>query len=177
MKNRSFEVLCHKQIWNARRGSKEKYAMKHSWWQSCQPLLEHFLKSNLCILYFVSKLRKSIIQCFKRCAIWSWNEGVTAIASRSLQAEGRICTALRNHPFVAKWFRSLFVQYCGFPPEFSRHDGSQIPQAKRPLRSVAKSAVCCEEISQPFLCICEISQTSFAPAKWSLVCRPSILSL
>ena len=29
MKNRSFEVLCHKQIWNVRRGSKEKSAMKH----------------------------------------------------------------------------------------------------------------------------------------------------
>ncbi|KAL6310775.1 hypothetical protein AAG906_007419 [Vitis piasezkii] len=28
MKNRSFEVLCHKQIRNARRGSKEKSAMK-----------------------------------------------------------------------------------------------------------------------------------------------------
>ena len=28
MKNRSFEVPCHKQIRNARRGSKEKSAMK-----------------------------------------------------------------------------------------------------------------------------------------------------
>ena len=65
MKNQSFEVLCHKQIWNARRRSKEKSAMKHSWWQSCQPLLEHFLKSNLGILYVVSKLRKSEIQCKK----------------------------------------------------------------------------------------------------------------
>ena len=79
------------------------------------------------------------------------------------------CTALRNHPFVAKWFRSLFVQCCGFPPEVSRHDGSRIPQAERPLCSVAKSVVCCEVISQPFLCIYKISQTSFAPAKWSLV--------
>ncbi|RVW69793.1 hypothetical protein CK203_064278 [Vitis vinifera] len=30
MKNQSFEVLCHKQIRNARRGSKEKSAKKHS---------------------------------------------------------------------------------------------------------------------------------------------------
>ncbi|KAL6327097.1 hypothetical protein AAG906_014341 [Vitis piasezkii] len=30
MKNQSFEVLCHKEIRNARRGSKEKSAMKHS---------------------------------------------------------------------------------------------------------------------------------------------------
>ena len=34
MKNRSFEVLCHKQIRNARRGSKEKSTMKHSRGQS-----------------------------------------------------------------------------------------------------------------------------------------------
>ena len=79
------------------------------------------------------------------------------------------CTALRNHPFVAKWFRSLFAQYCGIPPEVSRHIGIRTPQVERPPRSGAKSTVCCEVISQPFLCICEISQTSFSPAKWSLV--------
>ena len=54
-------------------------------------------------------------------------------------------------------------------PDISWHVGSRTPQAERPLRSVAKSTVCCEVISQTFLCICEISQTSFAPAKWSLV--------
>ena len=37
------------------------------------------------------------------------------------------------------------------------------------ISNLVLSAVCCEVISQPFLCICEISQTSFAPAKWSLV--------
>ena len=79
------------------------------------------------------------------------------------------CTALRNHLFVARWFRSLFVQCCVSPPEVSHHDGSRIPQVERPLRSVAKSVVCCEVISQPFLCLCEISQTSCAHAKWSLV--------
>ncbi|RVW89484.1 hypothetical protein CK203_043623 [Vitis vinifera] len=31
MKNQSFEVLCHKQIRNARRGSKEKSVMKQFW--------------------------------------------------------------------------------------------------------------------------------------------------
>ena len=126
MKNQSFEVLCHKQIRNARRGSKEKSAMKHFLWQSCQPLLEHFLKSNLCMLYVVSNLRNSAIQCFKRYIIRSWNEGVIAVVSRT-------------------------------------------PQAESQLRSVVKSAFCCEVILQPFLCICEISQSSFSPAKWSLV--------
>ena len=65
-------------------------ALKHSWWQSFQPLLEQFLESNLCMLYVISKLRKSTIQCFKRSMIRSWNEGVTAIGSQSLQVEGRI---------------------------------------------------------------------------------------
>ena len=82
------------------------------------------------------------------------------------------CKVLWNHPFVAKWFRSLFAQCCGIPSEVSRymwHVGSRTPQDERPLRSVAKSAVCCEVISQPFLCLCEISQTSFSLAKWFLV--------
>ena len=107
MKNQSFEVLCHKQIRNARRGSKEKSAMKHSWWQSFQPLLKHFLKSNLYILYVVSNIRKSTIQCFKRCAIRSWNKGVRAIGSRSLQAEGQFRRA-------AKWFRNHLVRLWNF---------------------------------------------------------------
>ena len=41
------------------------------------------------------------------------------------------CKVLRNHPFVAKWFHSLFVQCCGFPPEVARympHVGSWEPQ-------------------------------------------------
>ena len=92
----SFKVLCHKQIRNARRGSKEKSAMKHSRWQSCKPLLEYFLESNLCMLYVVSKLKKSTIQCFKQYAIRSWNEGVTTIGSWSLQAEGKFHTAAKS---------------------------------------------------------------------------------
>ena len=120
MKNQSFEVLCHKQIWNARRGGKEKSAMKHFLWQSCQPLLEHFLKSNLYMLYVVSKIRKSTIQCFKRCAICIWNEGVTAIASRSLQAKGRFLHGCEIN-LLLREFRSHFAQCCGIPPEVSRY--------------------------------------------------------
>ena len=125
MKNQSFEVLCHKQIRNARRRSKEKSTMKHSWWQSCQLLLEHFLNYIFYILYTISKLRKSRIQCFKR-----WQFGVEMKELQPLQADHsklkeEIFKVLRNHPFVAKWFRSLFVQCCGFPPEGARY----MPQA------------------------------------------------
>ena len=123
MKNQSFEVLYHEQIRNARRGNKEKSAMKHFLWQSCQTLLEHFLKSNLCMLYVVSKLRKSSIQCFKWCVIRSWNEGVTAVGSRTPQAESQLRSAaksafcceirllLRNQPFAVKWFCSPFCEF------------------------------------------------------------------
>ena len=48
---------------------------------------------------------------------------------------------LRNHPFVAKWFRSLFVQCCGFPPEVARYmpqAGSWEPQGGSQLRSPAR---------------------------------------
>ena len=47
--------------------------------------------------------------------------------------------------------------------------GSFAPQDESQLRSPARITLCCEVISQPFLDICEISQTSFSPAKWSLV--------
>ena len=86
------------------------------------------------------------------------------------------CKVLRNHPFVAKWFRSLFAQCCGIPPKVSfyiRHVGSWASQFESRLRSAARLAFCCEVISQLFLYVCEISQTSFSLAKWSLV-RPDI---
>ena len=43
------------------------------------------------------------------------------------------------------------------------------PQDGSQLCSPAKIACCCEMISQPFLSACEISQTSFSLAKWSVV--------
>ena len=83
--------------------SRSKYARKEHWrkekqseenkgqqLQSSCTLLEHFPKSIFYILYTISKLRKSRIQCFKPCTIWSWNEEVTAFGRWLLQAEGRI---------------------------------------------------------------------------------------
>ena len=77
---------------------------------------------------------------------------------QSLQADHsklkeEFCIALRNHHFVAKWFRSHFAQCCGISPEVSRylqHVGSRTPQAESQLHSAAKSAFCGEVISQPF---------------------------
>ena len=106
----SFIVLCHKQIMNARRESKERNLT----WRiqedsNCLTLLEHFLESISCILYFFSKLEKLGIQHFKRCVNWSWNEEVIAIGSQSHQGEGQfrsceISLWLRNHKvIIVKW--------------------------------------------------------------------------
>ena len=74
------------------------------------------------------------------------------------------CKVLRNHPFVVKWFRSLFVQCGGFPPEVARympHVGSWEPQDESQLRSTTRLAFCCEVISQPFLCLRNLADIIF----------------
>ena len=48
MKNQSFKVLCHKQIRNARRGSKEKSVMKHILDDSH---VSHFLSTSWSPIY------------------------------------------------------------------------------------------------------------------------------
>ena len=78
------------------------------------------------------------------------------------------CKVLQNQPFVAR-ISQPFCTVLWISLEVSRRDGSQTPQDESQLRSGAEPAFCCEVISQPFLDVCEISQTSFSPAKWSLV--------
>ena len=73
-----------------RREGKQSEENRGQQLQSSFALLEHLPKSIFYMLYTISKLRKSRIQCFKWYAIRSWNEGVTAIATQSLQVEGRI---------------------------------------------------------------------------------------
>ena len=106
---------------------KRKSAMKHSWWQSFQPPLEQFLKSNLYILYVFSKIRKSTIQFFKRFMNRSWNEEFRAIGSRSLQAEGQFrraakstfgCEMISQPSCSSAKFRSHFVRLWNSPESF-----------------------------------------------------------
>ena len=63
--------------------------------QSSFTLLEHLPKSIFYMLYTISKLRKSRIQRFKPCTIWSWNEEDMAFGRQLHQAEGQFRT-LRN---------------------------------------------------------------------------------
>ena len=117
--------------------------------------------SNLCILYVIRKLRKLKIQCFKRYAIWSWNEEVTAFGRQLLQAEGRIQQSVAKSTFCCGMISQPFCIVLWISPEVSRRDGSQTPQDESQLCRGVESAFCCKEISQTSLCTCEISQTSF----------------
>ena len=71
----SLIVLCQsrskyerKEHWRKEKQSEENRGQQL---QSSFALLEHFLKSIFYILYTISKLMKSRIQCFKRCTIQS----------------------------------------------------------------------------------------------------------
>ena len=61
------------------------------------------------MLYTISKLRKSRIQRFKPCMIWSWNEEDMAFGRQLHQAEGQFRT-LRNWNFNVrnlKWMATV----------------------------------------------------------------------
>ena len=51
--------------------AKSSHAMRNSKDSSYKETLEHFMESIFYILYIISNLGKSGVQCFKRCAIWS----------------------------------------------------------------------------------------------------------
>ena len=99
----------------ARREEKQSEENRGQQLQSSCVLLEHFPKSSFYILYTIWKLRKSKIQLFKPCTIWSWNEEVTAFGRWLLQAEGRIqqsvakspfCCGMISHPFCTVLWNS-----------------------------------------------------------------------
>ena len=99
MKNQSFEALKSFAISKSEmQGGEAKINLPWSILEDshCHPLLEHFLKLNLFILYVFSKLGKLAIQYFKQCTIQSWNEGVTTIGSRALKAEGQFRRAAKS---------------------------------------------------------------------------------
>ena len=107
-----------------------KWKHEHKQWrrgkqrQSSFALFKHFPKSIFYMLYTISKIKKSRIQCFKRCAIRSWNEGVKAIRSWSLQAEGRFLHGCEIS-LLLREFRSHFEQCTGvllkLPDSCNRH--------------------------------------------------------
>ena len=75
-----------------RREEKQSEENRGQQLQSSFTLLEHFPKSIFYMLYTISNLRKSKIQSFKPCMIWSWNEEDMAFGTQLHQAEGQFRT-------------------------------------------------------------------------------------
>ena len=76
--------------------------------------LEHFLESIIYILYIVSKLGKSGVQCFKQCANQSWNEEVMAIWRQLHQAGGSFRNDFEIQLMISKfnlWFRNSTYEF------------------------------------------------------------------
>ena len=74
---------ARKEQWRRGKQSEDKQRGQHL--QSSFALLEHFPKSIFYMIYTTSKIRKSRIQRFKPCTIWSWNEEDMAFGSQLLQ--------------------------------------------------------------------------------------------
>ena len=89
--------------------------------QSSFALLEHFPKSIFYMLYTISKLRKSKIQRFKPCTIWSWNEEDMAFGIQLHQAMGtpfrKVNSTLRNFSKeICFMVRNLAISHHEEPP-------------------------------------------------------------
>ena len=106
----SFVFLFQNQIMNARRRSKERnltWRIQED--RNCWTHFEYFMESILCILYFISKLRKLGVQRFKRFVNWSWNKEVMAVWRQLHQAVRNFAAT----KWAAKWnplvkFRKVF---------------------------------------------------------------------
>ena len=94
--------------------------------QSSLALLEHFPKSILYMLYTISNIRKSRIQRFKPCTIWSWNEVDMAFGRQLHQAEGQFCTPLCK-------VRNSSVQSVGISHTSNQRAKLELQRANFPL--------------------------------------------
>ena len=123
------------------------------------------------MLYTISKLRKSTIQWFKRCAIRSWNEEVAVFASQSLQVEGSIFQSVAKSPFCCEVIPQPFcivgcISSWRCPTYTAR--GNLGTLRWKPTSQPCEDSMLLRNISQPLLSACEISQTPFSLAKWFL---------
>ena len=139
--------------------------------QSSCALLEHLPKSIFYMLYTISKLRKSRIQRFKSCVIWSWNEEVTSFGRWLLQAEGRIQQSVAKSAFCCENFAAFLYSAMEFLlklPDTCRKLERWEPQGGSQFRSPASLTCCCENTSQPSWVSAKSRRHHFSPAKWFL---------
>ena len=123
------------------------------------------------MLYTISKLRKSTIQCFKRCAIRSWNEEVAAITSQSLRAEGSILQSVAKSPFCCEVIPQPFctvgcISFWSCPTYTAR--GKLGTSRWKSTSQPYDFSLLLRKYFAAFLSVCEISQTPISLAKWFL---------
>ena len=91
---KSFKV-CKERTMEKRKSKQSEEKQRRQQLQSYFALLEYFPKSIFYMLYTISKLRKSKIQRFKPCMIWSWNEEDMAFGKQLLQVCERCANGVR----------------------------------------------------------------------------------
>ena len=84
--------------------------------QSSFALLRHFPKSNFCMLYTIWKLRKSRIQRFKPCMIWSWNEEDMAFGRQLHHVKWPISQGEFHIAKISQWDFLHGAKFCHFAP-------------------------------------------------------------
>ena len=113
---------------------------------------------------YISKLRKSTIQCFKRCIIRSWNEEVTAIASQSLRAEGSILQSVAKSPFCCKVISQHFCTVRCFSFWWCTNHAARRKLGTsrwKPTSQPCEDSLMLRNNFAALLGVCEISQTPF----------------
>ena len=76
---------------------------------------------------------------------------------------------LRNQPFVAEWFRSLFAQYYGFPLKFHAAMEAKHHKMKANFVEVWNQPFAAKKFRRPPCAPAKFRRPHFSPAKWSLV--------
>ena len=133
--------------------------------QSSCALLEYFPKSIFYILYTISKLRKSRIQRFKPCTIWSWNEEVTAFERWLLQAEGRIQQSVAKSAFCCKNFVAFLhsaMELLLKLPDICATLEAEHLKMKDHFAALREEPVAAKWFRSPFVCLRNLANTIFS---------------
>ena len=117
-------------------------------------------------------------QCFKRCAIRSWNEEVAAITSQSLWAEGSILQSVAKSPFCCEVISQHFCTVrCFSFWRYTNHATRRELGTSRwkPTSQPYEDSSVLRNNFAALLGVCEISQTPFFSCEMALEVSRSLL--
>ena len=122
MKNKLWSsiALCQSRSKYARREARreEKQSEEENRGQQLQSscvLLEHFPKSIFYMLYTISKLRKSKIQCFKRCTIGVETKELQPLQADYSKLKKAFCKSVAKSPFCCEMISQPFCTVLWIP--------------------------------------------------------------